>query len=373
MAATAAMVIVLSVLNGFSAQLKIIHQEFEPEIIIQPINGKTFAITNSLITKIEKTEGVQYLTEVIEDDVYIHSESYEKLARFKGVTPNYFLQNNIKESILSGTHKFNENRANQAVLGYGLVYALDISLNNEFKPIELIYPKRKKVIRNHNSLNNLKTVPIGVFQIERQYDDQYIFIPIKAAEQLTNHEGRRTSIEVKTTDKHSIEDVVANLEKKLGEKFQIVTGEETHQSLYRAIKIEKLIAFIVLAIILSIASINLYIIVTMMVVSKKKDISIMFAMGATRYLVRKVFFIESIFISVIGAGIGLLVGWFICYVQAITGWIKMGVTSSLIESFPVEMQFADFATVGGVTLLISVLAFIGPILKIDPSTFNQKL
>lgn len=373
LASTAAMVIVLSVFNGFSTQLKSIHKSFEPELTIFPSSGKTFERTDALIQKIEQTEGVSVITEVIEDDVYLSNNEYSKLARFKGVSSNYLEQNGIEEALIRGKAQFDSASLDQAVLGYGILYSMDISLNNEFKPLELMYPKRKRVLRNHSSLNRIGCVPIGVFQIERQYDERFIFIPLRTAELLTNNEGRRSGIEVKTSEEYTPERVKKLLQSALGDDFKIQLVAERHVSLYRAIKIEKLIALLVLIIIMAVASINLYIIVSMMIVSKKKDIAILYALGATRKFVKRIFFLESFLISLLGVVSGLLIGFVICYLQDLTGFIRMGVDSSLLDSFPVEMQLSDFVSVASITMVISVLTFINPIRRIRKLPLNFRL
>lgn len=364
-----AMVVVLSVFNGFSDRLRSIHQSFDPQIQVVPVSGKTFLVTDSLLNSIKEIKGVDVVTEVIEDDVYLQYNGLQKLARFKGVSSNYSQQNDITNCLVRGETILRKDSINYAVLGRGILHDLNISIGDFFHPVQFTYPKRKRKITGKKSINTVLLVAGGVFEIERQYDDRYVFISLTQAERLTDNVGRRTSIDIHTEGNTNI--VIKRLQKRLGSSFDVLSGDRQHESLYKAIKIEKFIAFLVLIIILAVASVNLYIVVTMMIVSKKKDIEVLYSFGATKRMIQKVFFYEGLNIAVLGTFLGLLLGGLLCYLQDKYGLVGMGVASAISESFPVLIKLSDFIYVGITALLVCVAIIVTPILNIKDIKIKQ--
>ena len=357
-----AMVIVLSVFNGFSDRLRSIHQSFDPQIQVVPINGKTFDISDSLMLIVKSIPDIDVVTEVIEDDVYLQYNGLQKLARFKGVNDNYIQQNDISNCIVRGQTSLIKDSIHFAVLGRGVLYDLNISIGDFFHPILFTYPKRKRKITGKKSINTIPLVAGGVFEIERQYDDRYVFISLLEAEKLTDYKGKRTSLDIHTSGDVTL--VIKKLQNKLGNKFDVLSGDRQHESLYKAIKIEKFIAFLVLIIILAVASVNLYIVVTMMIVSKKKDIEVLYAFGASKLMIQKVFFYEGLNIALLGTTFGLVFGGLICFLQDRYGLVGMGVASAISESFPVLMETSDFIYVAITSLVVCLAIIVTPILNI---------
>lgn len=367
--AVMAMVVVLSVFNGFSDRLRSIHQSFDPQVQVVPVNGKTFAVSDSLLNAVLQIEGVDVITEVIEDDVYLQYNGLQKLARFKGVSSNYAQQNDISNCLVRGETILTKDSIDYAVLGRGVLHDLNISIGDYFHPIQFTYPKRKKKITGKKSINTIPLVAGGVFEIERQYDDRFVFISLPQAEKLTDNFGRRTSLDIHTKGK--INAVIKKLQTALGTQFDVLSGDRQHESLYKAIKIEKFIAFLVLIIILAVASVNLYIVVTMMIVSKKKDIEVLYSFGATKRMIQKVFFYEGLNIAVLGTFLGLVLGGLVCYLQDRYGLVGMGVSSAISESFPVLIKASDFVSVGVTALLVCVGIIVTPIFNIKDIKINQ--
>ncbi len=365
LAATAAMVIVLSVFNGFTSQLKGIHQTFDSEIVIVPESGKTFSRDQGLLDVIQDLPEVLAITEVIEDDAYLESNEYQKLGRFKGVTDNYMIQNGMA-NVIKGQTELRKGEYFYAVIGNGVRASLRLRLGDMNNGLRLLYPKRTQILKDVNSLNTANCLVGGVFQIERQYDENYVIIPIVLAESLTDNRGFRTSYEIKLTPSHDPSALRNKLNEILPEGMVAKLGEEQHKSIYRAIKIEKLIAFIVLVMILAVASVNLFIIVSMMIVSKKRDVNILMALGAELKQVRRIFIFESLMIVASGTGLGLLIGWGVCFIQLKFQLIKMGAETALISAFPIVLKSEDFVSIGTASLVICTLISIIPIRRIKP-------
>lgn len=365
---TAAMIVVLSVFNGFSRELREIHKSFDPDIAIVPAKGKSFKRDTLLIKQIKGINGIEAVTEVIEDDAYLEYNNRHRLARFKGVDANFYLQNNINRSLI-----FNEEPILEDTSSYYCIPGLGIANDMELthNPLKILYPKRKKIIRNHNSLNYVFTNVKDIFQIEKLYDDRFIFIPIRLAEKLTDNEGARTSIEVKVKEGYAPEKVTDQLESILDATYKVLSGDRQHAALYKATELEKLIAFMVLFIILIMASINLYIVNTMMIVSKKKDIFVLHAIGATWRQIKSIFFMESILIGVVGTMAGVILGVGLCLLQQYYGLLRIQTESSLLSSYPVALKLTDILLATVSSLLITTFIAINPIKKINTNFIKR--
>ncbi len=369
---TAALFIILSVFNGLHTLISGVHTTFDPELTIQH-TGKTFNASDSLLTVIKNIEGVKYITEVLEDDAFINYKGVQKVIHIKGVTENYTQQNKIDSVIKFGKADLIGDGIPKAVIGRGIQYELGFSLNDDFNVLDIWYPKRtKKVIKkSEKSLNKIKIRPSGVFELERQYDGKYIFVPISAAQELFEYTKERTSIEIKTTKSSSIEDIQQKLQKALGNKYKVLNSDQLHSALYKAIKIERFITYLIFVFILILASLNIFLALTMIVISKKKDISILFAMGATRKFISQIFFAEGLIIGLVGTGAGLILGIGIVFLQEQFSLVGMDVQSAIVDAFPVEMEFIDILFTGITTLGITLLLSIHPALKASKFKFEK--
>lgn len=369
---TAALFIILSVFNGLHLLISGVHTTFDSEITIKN-SSKTFEVSDSLLNVIKNIEGVQYITEVLEDDAFINYKGIQKVVHIKGVTENYIHQNKIDSVVKFGKADLEGEGIPKAVVGRGIQYELAFSLDDDFNVLDIWYPKRtKKVIKkSQKSLNKIKIRPTGVFELERQYDGKYIFIPIKAAQKLFEYNQERTSLEIKTNNTSSIEDVQKALQTTLGDQYKVLNSDQLHSTLYKAIKIERFITYLIFVFILILASLNIFLALTMIVISKKKDISILLAMGATRKFISQIFFAEGFIIGAIGTSVGLTLGIGIVIIQQQFGLIGMDVQSAIVDAFPVKMELIDVFFTGITTLGITLLLSIHPAIKASNFKFEK--
>jgi lipoprotein-releasing system permease protein len=242
---------------------------------------------------------------------------------------------------------------------------VSIRVANAVMPMELLYPKNKKGIplNPEDAFSQRSILAGGVFVIEKQYDDNYVFVPLEFARQLTEYGNKRTSLEVKVQPGQSVGQVQQQLQQLLGKNFEIRNSDEQHVSLLRAVKVEKMFVFITFTFILLIASINIFFSLSMLVIDKKKDIAILAAMGATPVAIRNIFLAEGAIVAFIGAGTGLALGLLVCWVQQTFGLISMGMATALVDAYPVKMQPADFILTGMAIILITLLVSIRPALS----------
>ena len=355
---TAALIIVLSVFNGLEDLLRSLNDSFDPEIKIEATTGKSFVSSNELIKKIKKIEGVKLVTEVIEDYAYVHYRDANQIVTLKGVSDNFIEQNRIpQENITQGKLRLKQGKINYAVVGQGISNTLTLAVEDPMFALQIYYIKDVKagVTDPSRMYSKMNIVPGGVFSIIQYIDENYVLVPLDFARELFNYGNKRTSLEIKTEDGVSIDAVQSRLQDSLGKTFQVLTQEQQHKDLYRLLKIEKLFTFLSLTLLLCIGSINIFFSLMMLAIDKKKDISILAAMGASPRLIRNIFLAEGALIASSGAVIGLVLGGIFCWLQLNFGIISMGMESSITQGYPIKISWVDFAATLGI---VSVITFL---------------
>ena len=360
---TMALVIVLSVFNGLEDLVRGLYASFDAELKIEASQGKSFQVDEVWLNKIRDTEGVAVLTEVIEDNALFKYRDYQHLAKIKGVSDNYLDQGRFQQGYVWGDLSLGTSTQPQAIIGRGVGFFLSIDLDNEFELLQVFYPKapRNAGTLDPRQLYSREVIkPTAFFSIEKEFDDNYIIAPLSFVQGLLNYGNKRTSLEVKVQEGTKISTVKKKLNILLGKEFTVKDTDEQHASLLRTIKIEKLFVFITLSFILAVASFNIFFSLSMMAIEKKKDTAVLFAMGATEKLIRQIYIKQGAIIAFSGAIIGLVLGYMICWIQDNYGLVTLGISSSVIDSYPVKMIWTDFLWTSIAVITITFLASYRP-------------
>ena len=361
---TAALVIVLSVFNGLEDLLHSLNNSFDPEIKIEASKGKSFEVTPEILQTIKSTDGVAFVTEVIEDYAYVRyrTENNNQVITLKGVSDNFIEQNRIPaENLIEGDLALKKDGVSYAIVGRGVQYALSIAVGDNMFPLQLYYIRNARNTLDPSQMySKMNIVTGGVFSIVQQFDENYILVQLDFAQQLLNYGNKRTSVEIKTKKGADIFEVENRLQKSLGETFRILNHEEQHKDIYRLLKMEKLFTFLAFTLLLGIGSINIFFSLMMLALDKKKDISILSAMGAPERTIRNVFLVEGGLIAVIGATTGLLLGGAFCLLQQRFGVISMGMENAVMEGYPIKVDPLDFILTMVVVSIISFLISVRP-------------
>lgn len=361
---TMALVIVLSVFNGLEDLIKGLYASFDAELKVEPALGKSFEVTEEWLASIRQTEGVEVLTEVIEDNALFRYADNQLVATIKGVSDNFLEQGRFSKGFFSGDMSLGTEKQPHAIIGLGVSYFLLVDLDNEQNFLQVYYPKapRSGSIDPSSMYNREIIKPVGTFSIEKQFDDEYIIVPLDFASRLLNYGNKRTALEIKVADGYAIKKVKNDLRNLLGDGFLVKDTDEQHASLLMTIRLEKLFVFLTLTFILAVASFNIFFSLSMLAIEKKKDIAVLFALGATRRLIRSIYMKEGAIIALSGATVGLVVGFVACWLQDRYGLVSLGVTSSIVESYPVKMQASDFLYTSMSVILITFFAAYRPAL-----------
>lgn len=359
---TAALVVVLSVFNGLGELLRTLNNSFDPEIKIEAVEGKTFAMSDSLLKKISAVEGVEIVTEVLEDYAYLRYRDANQIITLKGVSDNFIDQKRINSSIVAGKLALHENNIDYALIGRGIEYNLSIVVNDPLFPLQLYYIKSTKLTGLDPSklYNKRNIIPGAVFSIVQNFDDNYVLVPLTFAQDLMDSGNKRTSLEVKTAVGINQNQVQEKLKQTLGKNFSVLNHEEQHQDLYRLLNMEKLFTFLAFTLLLGIGAINIFFSLMMLALDKKKDISVLMAMGADGKLIRKIFVSEGLFIAMLGTSFGLLLGGALVWLQMTFGFVSMGMESAITEGYPIKPALPDFILTLTVVAVITILISLRP-------------
>ncbi len=370
-----ALIIVLSVFNGLEDLIREIYSSFDPDLKISVVEGKSFETDTEFMNRIRRTPGVAVVSEVIEDNALLRYNDRQMVVKVKGVSENFFQQNEIDSAVVAGHSQLIMDKTYYALVGRGVQYQLSIRPNSQFIPLQFLYPRNTKFnpLNPEGAFNSKNIIPGGVFAIERQYDDAYVFVPLNFAEELLEYGRRRTSLEVKVEEGFRIETVKRALQQELGKKFKVQNSDEQHTSLLRAVKVEKLFVFITFAFILLIASLNIFFSLSMLVIDKKKDIAILASMGATATTIRNIFLFEGALVAFIGAAYGLSMGMLVCNLQQTFGLVSMGMATSVVDSYPVKMEVEDFVLTGVAIIVITLLVSIRPARKAAAMSVTENI
>ena len=286
--ATAALIIVLSVFNGLELLLRSLNTSFDPELKIELTKGKSFQINDQLLQSIRGVPGVQTVTEVIEDYAYIRYRNADIVVNLKGVSENFLDQHRLDDHVTEGELKLTRDSIPFAIMGRGVRYILSAEVSDDMAALQIFYIKNlKSTSLDPSAMYSRKSIrPGAVFSIEKNYDENFVFVPLKFAQELMDYGNKRTSLEIKT-DGSKTHEVQQSLRQLLGEDFSVLTNEEQHKDLYRLLKIEKLFTFLSLSILLLVGSINIFFSLMMLAIDKKKDISILSALGANPLFIKR--------------------------------------------------------------------------------------
>jgi len=373
---TMSLVIALSVFNGLEDLIRSLYNAFDPQIKITALKGKTFHVDSAFLRKIQNIEGVELVTEVIEDNILLKYREDQMVIKAKGVSDNFTLQHRMDSMIVEGKFILHGDSLDYAIIGRGVQYKLSIPIEGGGSyPLQLWYPKNKKALslNPEKMFNREVALPGAVFAIEKQYDDGYIIVPLRLMQQLLDYSDKRTAIEIKVKDGVWIDGVRNRLRDLLGDDFVVQNSDEQHASLLKAVKVEKLFMNITISFILAIASLNIFFSLTMLAIDKKKDVAILFSMGASTNLIKTIFLFEGMLIAFTGAISGLLMGYAICALQQKFGFVSMGMETSLVDAYPVKMEVWDFVTTGITILLITFIISYRPALRASKVSIKDTL
>ena len=361
---TAALIIVLSVFNGFDNLIESMYNSFDPDLKISIAEGKTFNHHNPNIEKIKTLDGVEFFSETLEENALLKYNNNQYFATVKGVDSNFCKVSGIDTMIVGGKFMLHDDKNREyAVVGQGVAVFLSLGLNY-IDPIIIYVPKRNASIsvNPEKAFNRKYIFPSGIFGIQQEFDIKYIIVPLDFAKDLLEYKNNISSLELKISPDYNIDDIQNKIQTILGDDFVVKNRFQQHEAFYKIMKSEKWAIFLILTFILIIASFNIISSLSMLIIDKKNDISTFQSMGANLKSIRKIFLYEGWMISIAGAIVGLIIGSFVCWLQIKFGIVQMkGAGSFIINTYPVAMNFIDIIIIFITVLIIGWLAAWFPV------------
>ncbi len=369
-----ALVLILSVFNGLEEFQKGLFNTFDPDLKIVQAKGDRFQLTATQVKSITQLAGVKFVNPILEDQGLIRFEQKQLVVRMKGVDPSYLLAGRLKNQVVEGDYFIDSGEHPFALVGIGVFLAMGMSFDNVFEPIEAWYPNHSQLKRaalNENAIRRNFFFPSGVLEVEQNFDNQTVIVPLDWMEELVGVPGYRSAYEIMlapNTDDQAIKNKIQTI---LGSPYKVQTRNEQHAILLKAIKIEKLFVFLIMAFVMGIASFTLFYALSLLVLEKRKDLYTLMAMGISRQQVFRAFLWVGALISFSGAAIGMLLGFVLATIQQQFGVISLGIPNALIEAYPIQMDPWDFIWTALVVILITGLAALFPARKAVQMTFNS--
>ena len=358
-----ALVIVLSVFNGFDTLIKKMYSTFDAEIKVKIIEGKTFSASSPEIEELRSLEGVAVFSEVLEENALFRCRERQHIGMIKGVSKNYAELTGVDSMVIDGSFQLWRGSQPLAIVGQGVAYYLNANLA-QFDPITIYVPKRGKIASYspENAFTIKGIMPSGVFAIEQEFDTQYVIVPIEFARTLLDYTDEVTAIELKAKPGVEIETLQKQVEKIVGSKYKVLNRYQQNESLFRTMKSEKLAIGLILALILVIASFNIIGSLSMLIIDKRHDVETLRSMGADDELIQKIFMAEGMLISMGGTLVGTVLGLLICWLQVTFGLVKLqGNGNFIIDAYPVDIQMFDITIILVLVILIGYLAARFPV------------
>ena len=358
---TAALVIVLSVFNGFEQIVLDMYNSFDPHIKVSSSQGKTFII-NDIEQKILDIEEIENFSFTLTERVLMEHNNNELIVELKGVDDSFDEIVKIDSLLKLGDYFYDTlyKKSDVLVLGAGVKYNLSVDLNNIFSKIVVTVPdKKSKYIRDSSDIEKGVFTPIGMFSIQSEYDSKYSISPINRVQKLLDRDGEASSLEILLKNEKEMDEFKIKLQQILGEGFIIKTRIEQHQFLYKLLNSEKLAVFIILTFILIIASFNIISSLSMLMIEKKNDISTFWKLGTPIKQIRGIFFIKGFLGVLIGSLIGIFLGVLFSLLQQYFGFISME-GNFVVNSYPIKLDLIDVIIVELIVIIIGLIASYYP-------------
>ena len=360
---TAALIIILSIYNGFDSLIKSMMGNVEPDLLITPATGKTFVPEGSTYDWIYDQPSVKNMCCVLQEQVFINYDGQQSLAIAKGVDWIYEDESPIRDHLREGEFKLHRGDIPLAAVGSGLAYSMGIS-PRFLSPIEIYFPSRTGRISMANpaaSLVNIDVWPSCIFSINNDVDSRLMILPIEKMRELLEYTDEVSAVEIRVmdgTDPEEIDRLQEEISIMLGPEFKVKNRFQQNESLYKMMKYEKAAIYMILIFIIIIIAFNIFGSLSMLIIEKKEDIQTLRSLGAQESLIKRIFVLEGWLISLVGMAAGLVAGVGFSFLQQQFGFIKMP-GNFVIQAYPIILSLTDvLLTIVGVALIGYIIALL---------------
>lgn len=362
---TAALIIFLSVYNGFDGIIRKSLSDLDPDYLITPAKGKTFVPVGEAFDWAYDSPLVFNMSSVLQENVFVSYDGRQGVATAKGVDAVFEDESGIRNYVRQGDFRLHNGTLPMCAVGSGFAYKMGIS-PNFLAPLEVWFPDREESISLTNpmaSVRSLKARPSCVFSINSDADASLIILPLESMRSLLNRQDEVSGVEIRLVpdcSRRQKKEVLNTLQTLLGEGFVVKDRIQQNESLYKMMKYEKASLFLILVFIIIIIGFNIFGSLSMLIIEKQEDISTFRSMGAPDPLIRRFFVLEGWMISLLGLAIGLVLGIALTLIQQKFGIIPMP-GNYLVSSYPVQLRWSDVLVTSASVAVIGYLIALIPV------------
>jgi lipoprotein-releasing system permease protein len=360
---TAALIIILSAMNGLSDLVETLYNSFHADVRITSVKGKTFILDSADIVAIKKIPNVVWYTEIVDENVLVENEGRQMKVTMRGVSDDYKNDTRFDTVVHQGKYDLHPNGRTGAVVGAEIGTILNLG---ELSPLNIYVPRRDRSLAV--DIDNLDEDPFnkdlvyvsGLYSVSSDFDGKYVILPIAKVRELMDYTKETSSAELGVKKGTNPDEVVKAVRKILGDKFLVQNRYSQNELLFSTLESEKMWTFMILLFILFIATFNTIGSLTLLIIEKKKDIGVLWSMGADTRVIRRIFFSEGLLISVTGTIIGSLLGLGLCFAQQRFGFVHLS-PGFVVDIYPVHVSFKDILLIIGSVTAIGLLAAWYPV------------
>jgi lipoprotein-releasing system permease protein len=372
---TTALILMMGVFNGLEGLVKSLYSSFYSEMNISAASGKTITVTSDQLQRLKGLNGIKNFSLVTEEKGLLQNGSYTSVVILKGVDENYRYVTGVADHLIRGNYDLGTPDDPQLILGAGVENAVGVQADRNLLAL-MVYLPKKNSSELIDPLQNISADSIntkGTFVIQQDFDNKYAITNLAFVKQMLGLQpDQYGAIEISLKDAPAADDIKKDLQKIFGSSYKVQTRYEQNQSLYSIMRAEKWVIYAVLVLIMVIFSFTLVSSLTMLVIEKEKDISVLHALGGNRNFIQRIFLSAGLLLTFLGAGCGILLALLIAWLQINYKLIPLSGESFLIDYYPVTLKIGDLLLVAVTVIVIALLASWIPSRKAALNEFSLR-
>jgi len=372
---TAALILMLGVFNGLEGLVKSLYSSFYSEMNISAARGKTITVTSDQLQKLKGLSSIKNFSLVVEEKGMLKNGAYQSVVLLKGVDENYRYVTGVADHLIRGNYNLGTSDDPLLILGAGVENAVGVQADRNLLALMIFLPKRNssELIDPSQNISEDSINTSGTFVIQQDFDNKYAITNLEFVKTMLGFQADQYSaIEISLQDASAADEVKMDLQKIFDRDYKVQTRNEQNQSLYSIMRAEKWVIYAVLVLIMIIFSFTLVSSLTMLVIEKEKDISVLHALGGNRNFIQKIFLSAGVLLTLIGAGCGILLALLIAWLQINYKLIPLSGESFLIDYYPVTLKVGDLVLVAVTVIVIALLASWIPSRKAALNEFSLR-
>jgi len=363
----AALIVVLSVFNGFEDLVKSLYSTFYTDLKLLPASGKTLILSQQQLNRLKSFEHIKAFSLVAEDKALLQNGELQSLVSIKGVDENYTKVTSVADHIVNGKFLLGTPDQPAVVLGAVVETALGLQSDRSIFPLTAYLFRRGSNINTIDPLQSLSSanlVPAGSFLIQQDFDNKYVLTNLGFVQQMLKwRPDEYSGVEIALKDPGQTAQVQKQLQEYFGKNYKVLTRYQQNLGLYNVMRVEKWVIYAILCLILAVAAFNMIGALTMLVMEKQKDIQVLKAMGSNNSLIQKIFLTEGLLLAILGAALGTILAVILCWMQIRFHLVPLQGGTFVVSYYPVKMQWQDFLLVLITVMVVSLLAALFPARK----------